>query len=138
MANVQPAEEFQRVLQSLVRVGLSLGGHIGAFGTFIWLGDETPLWLPALFALVITWYFATNEWTGQRPNPAWQLKLRSLVRALHAIGGGTGLALVFIYAPEGAVIPEWWVAIYTAILTFYFIEMRDPPKAVSTSSLDPR
>ena len=45
------AEEFQRVLQSLVRVGLSLGGHIGAFGTFIWLGSDTPLWLPALFAL---------------------------------------------------------------------------------------
>ncbi len=100
MADVQPAEEFQRVLQSLVRVGLSLGGHIAAFGTFIWLGSETPLWLPALFALVITWYFATNEWTGQRPHPGWQLKLRSLVRALHAIGGGVGLALVFIYAPK--------------------------------------
>ena len=132
MADVQPgeeAEEFQRVLQSLVRVGLSLGWHIGAFATFIWLGSDAPLWLPAIFALVITWYFATNEWRGQGRLPGWQLKLRSLVRALHAVGGGVGLALVFIYAPDGASIPDWWVAIYTSILTFYFIEMRDPPRA---------
>ena len=46
------------------------------------------------------------------------------------------MALVFIYALEGAVIPDWWVAMYASILTFYFIEMRDPPKALSTSSLD--
>jgi hypothetical protein len=125
----------QRVTQSAVRAILSLGGHAGAIAAIYYSTTnnggkpvfEVPEWLPAMFALVITWYFATKETAeGYRsPLPHWQATLRGLVRACHALVGGIALALLLIAGRE---IPKWWIAIYLSILTFYFIELRDPPE----------
>ncbi len=127
----------QRVIQSTVRTVLSLGGHAGAIAAIYYSttknGGEplftVPDWLPAMFALVITWYFATNETTegDTLPHtlPHWQVTVRGLVRACHALVGGAALAWLLTTGHE---IPKWWIAIYLSILTFYFIELRDPPK----------
>ena len=59
----------------------------------------------------------------------WQLRIRILTRAIHAIGGGLVLLVVVLLAEDIFPVPKWWVAIYISILTFYFIELRDPPKS---------
>ena len=125
----------QRILQSTVRAVLSLGGHAGAIAAIYYSTTnnrakptfEVPEWLPAMFALVITWYFATKE-TAEgytSPLPHWQATLRALVRASHALLGGIALVGLLMAGRE---IPKWWIAIYLSILTFYFIELRDPPQ----------
>jgi hypothetical protein len=125
----------QRILQSTVRAVLSLGGHAGAIAAIYYSTAnngakptfEVPEWLPAMFALVITWYFATKETPEgyTSPLPHWQATLRALVRASHALFGGIALVLLLM---AGRQIPKWWIAIYLSILTFYFIELRDPPQ----------
>ena len=123
----------QRIIQSTVRTILSLGGHAGAIAAIYYSTTDNggkplftvPEWLPAMFALVITWYFATKETAEGDTLPHWQLTVRALVRACHALVGGVALALLLITGHE---IPKWWIAIYLSILTFYFIELRDPPR----------
>jgi hypothetical protein len=125
----------QRIIQSTVRAILSLGGHAGAIAAIYYSTTNNggkplftvPEWLPAMFALVITWYFATNETEKGDKLPHWQATLRALVRASHALVGAFALALLLITRHE---IPKWWIATYLSILTFYFIELRDPPEEV--------
>ena len=82
----------ERIIQSTVRTILSLGGHAGAIATIYYSTTNNggkplftvPDWLPALFALVITWYFATKEATveGQEARfvpPAGELYVRATV-----------------------------------------------------------
>jgi hypothetical protein len=125
-------DDTENLIRSLVRSVISLGGHgIAAYLMFRGSSAEPadiPEWLTGVFALVITWYFATNERTGAEKLPRWQAVLRSLVRSAHAIGGGAIVSILFIKDIE---IPQWWVAIYVSILTFYFIELREPPPEVS-------
>ena len=86
---------------------------------------DVPGWLTAIFALVITWYFATNEGGPDEDMPRWQGIMRSVVRSCHAIGGGAVVAILFM---REIPVPNWWIAIYISILTFYFIELTDSSK----------
>lgn len=121
-------QEFgQRLIQSVVRMLLSFLGHGGAL-TAIAYSMFVPEWLAAIFALAITWYFATKEMRGENQMPHWQALFRTTVRAVHALGGAAGLGILFATGHE---IPNWWVAIYSSIIAFYFIELRDPPEEIS-------
>ena len=130
---MKPVSVSQNVVQSAVRAILSLGGHSVAvyilFADSAIDADQVPEWLVGLFALVITWYFATGEGGGNRPLPHWQGLLRGSVRAIHVVGGGAVVAVLLLTDGVDAV-PPWWVAVYVSILTFYFIELRDPPREV--------
>lgn len=127
--------DTQNVIRSTVRGVISLGGHSVAalllFQTPPGQPVEAPEWLTGIFALVITWYFATRERGGREEQmPRWQSTARTFVRSVHAIGGGVVLAVLFL---KGVEIPNWWVGIYVSILTFYFIELRDMPQEMSSS-----
>ena len=121
--------DTQNFIQTLVRGVLSLGGHAVVAYILIWTppGEEVevPPWLVGIFALVITWYFATRE-RGIEVMPRWQSLMRSFIRATHVVGGSALIVALFI---NDIIIPKWWIAIYVSILTFYFIELRDPPDA---------
>ena len=71
--------------------------------------------------IVMAWYFGSREMPGVEAAPFPLVLARSVIRAVHALGG-----LIFTVIMWGAYgfdsIPAWYIGILGTMVMFYFIE----------------